>query len=113
MPMLLEVKPDQPHVVLHNEELTTPEQQYHEVTVVAEEPVIHLQDYYRQVPVAGVHTTCGEAATMMNQGQEHPCIVLCDEQMKPTGLLMRETLYRMLNGRFAADLFYRKPSYKS
>ncbi|WP_339303174.1 methyl-accepting chemotaxis protein [Paenibacillus sp. FSL R5-0519] len=109
MPMLLEVKPDQPHVVLHNEELTTPEQQHHEVTVVAEEPVIRLQDYYRQVPVAGVHTTCGEAATMMNQGQEHPCIVLCDEQMKPTGLLMRETLYRMLNGRFAADLFYRKP----
>ncbi|MDT9719057.1 methyl-accepting chemotaxis protein [Paenibacillus sp. ClWae2A] len=109
MPMLLEVKPDQPHVVLHSEELITSEMKHSEVTVVAEEPVIHLQDYYRQVPVAGVHTTCGEAATMMNQDQEHPCIVLCDEQMKPTGLLMRETLYRMLNGRFAADLFYRKP----
>lgn len=53
MPMLLEVKPDQPHVVLHNEEIVTPEQQHHEVTVVAEEPVIHLHDYYRQVPVAG------------------------------------------------------------
>ncbi|MGN7411953.1 methyl-accepting chemotaxis protein [Paenibacillus sp. SAF-068] len=109
MPMLLEVKPDQPHVVLHNEEFATPDPQHHEVTVVAKESVIHLHDYYRQVPVAGVHTTCGEAASMMNQDQEHPCIVLCDEQMRPTGLLMRETLYRMLNGRFAADLFYRKP----
>ncbi|WKL00963.1 hypothetical protein Q0F98_29275 [Paenibacillus amylolyticus] len=53
MPMLLEVKPDQPHVVLHNEEIATPEMKQSEVTVVAEEPVIHLHDYYRQVPVVG------------------------------------------------------------
>lgn len=53
MPMLLEVKPDQPHVVLHNEELTTPIMEQTEVALVAEESVIHLQDYYRQVPVAG------------------------------------------------------------
>lgn len=46
---------------------------------------------------------------MLNDGREHPCIVLCDKQMKPTGLMMRENLYRLLNGRFAADLFYRKP----
>ncbi|PQP82388.1 hypothetical protein C0Q44_13135 [Paenibacillus sp. PCH8] len=94
MPMLLEAKP----VVKQDE-----------VEAITEEHVIRLHDYYRQVPVARIHTTCGEAATMLNQNQDFPCIVLCDEQMKPIGLLMRETLYRMLNGRFAADLFYRKP----
>ncbi|PYE52461.1 CBS domain-containing protein [Paenibacillus barcinonensis] len=74
-----------------------------------EENKISIYEYCRQVPTAQESTTCGEAATMLNDGQEHPCIVLCDEQMKPTGLMMRENLYRLLNGRFAADLFYRKP----
>lgn len=109
MPMLLEAKPDHPQVVLYNEQSTKSEMEQDEVKAVAEEHAISLHDYYRQVPVAGVHTTCGEAATMLNQDKDFPCIVLCDEQMKPTGLLMRETLYRLLNGRFAADLFYRKP----
>lgn len=113
MPMLLEVKPDQPKEMLY----TQPEQAITHITQQKDEDgvmdtkniVISLRDYCRQVPVVGVHTTCGEAASLLNQDQEYPCIVLCDDQMHPLGLLMRETLYRMLNGRFAADLFYRKP----
>ncbi|GGH57933.1 hypothetical protein GCM10008014_30050 [Paenibacillus silvae] len=70
---------------------------------------VSIYEYCRQVPTAQESTTCGEAAAMLNDGREHPCIVLCDKQLKPTGLMMRENLYRLLNGRFAADLFYRKP----
>lgn len=113
MPMLLEVKPDQPKEMIYKQQeqaitLIT-EQKDEDGVVDTKDIVISLRDYSRQVPVVGVHTTCGEAASLLNQDQEYPCIVLCDDQMQPLGLLMRETLYRMLNGRFAADLFYRKP----
>ncbi|WP_024629146.1 MULTISPECIES: methyl-accepting chemotaxis protein [unclassified Paenibacillus] len=113
MPMLLEVKPDQPKEMLYSqqEQAITHiiEQKDEDGVMDTKDIVISLRDYCRQVPVVGVHTTCGEAASLLNQDLEYPCIVLCDDQMKPLGLLMRETLYRMLNGRFAADLFYRKP----
>ncbi|SEL87140.1 methyl-accepting chemotaxis protein [Paenibacillus sp. OK003] len=113
MPMLLEVKPDQPEEMINTqqEQVVTPmgEQKDEDEFGVTKENVISLRDYCRQIPVVDVHTTCGEAASLLNQDQEYPCIVLCDDHMQPLGLLMRETLYRMLNGRFAADLFYRKP----
>lgn len=113
MPMLLEVKPDQPEEIIdtQQEQVIAPmgEQKEDDKVGVTKENVISLRDYCRQIPVVDVHTTCGEAASLLNQDQEFPCIVLCDDYMQPLGLLMRETLYRMLNGRFAADLFYRKP----
>ncbi|MFJ2045126.1 methyl-accepting chemotaxis protein [Paenibacillus sp. OK060] len=113
MPMLLEVKPDQPEEMINTqqEQVVAPmgEQKDEDEIGVTKENVISLRDYCRQIPVVDVHTTCGEAASLLNQDQEYPCIVLCDDHMRPLGLLMRETLYRMLNGRFAADLFYRKP----
>ncbi|CAM2948652.1 CBS domain-containing protein [Paenibacillus taichungensis] len=113
MPMLLEVKLDQPEEIIdtQQDQVIAPmgEQKDDDKVGVTKENVISLRDYCRQIPVIDVHTTCGEAASLLNQDQEYPCIVLCDDHMHPLGLLMRETLYRMLNGRFAADLFYRKP----
>lgn len=112
MPMLLEARPENPDVSLQKREETSfvPELESDESTSeVQEEHAVSLTEYFRQVPIARGDTTCGEAAAMLSDGLEHPCIVLCDEHMKPTGLLMRENLYRLLNGRFAADLFYRKP----
>ncbi|PWW41088.1 MULTISPECIES: methyl-accepting chemotaxis protein [Paenibacillus] len=113
MPMLLEVKPDQPEEMINTQQnqVVTPmgEQKDEDEIGVTKENKISLRDYCRQIPVVDVHTTCGEAASLLNQDQDYPCIVLCDDHMRPLGLLMRETLYRMLNGRFAADLFYRKP----
>ena len=109
MPMLLEMRPIDPleqdnHVqenITDMKEVQKPERS------LLKHPLF-IRDYCREVPVVYVHTTCGEAAGMLNADEAYPCIVMCDEQMKPLGLLMRETLYRLLNGRFAADLFYRK-----
>ncbi|WP_440118356.1 methyl-accepting chemotaxis protein [Paenibacillus sp. QZ-Y1] len=109
MPMLLKVKPDQPQEILYSEESIIPNVEQKNTVVATQDHVVAARDYCRQVPAVGIHTTCGEAATLLNQDQEYPCLVLCDDQMQPLGLLMRETLYRILNGRFAADLFYRKP----
>ncbi|WP_342555211.1 methyl-accepting chemotaxis protein [Paenibacillus sp. FSL R7-0652] len=117
MPMLLEERPE----ILDDIQNKDQEQEQEQCSIVSEmqwetstndirdENIVSLYEYCREVPAARADTTCGEAAAMLSDGREHPCIVLCDEYMKPTGLLMRETLYRLLNGRFAADLFYRKP----
>ncbi|MGQ8871492.1 methyl-accepting chemotaxis protein [Paenibacillus sp. TSA_86.1] len=112
MPTLLEARPENLDADLQKEEQSSvmPDLEPDEsVSEILDEHAVSLYEYFRQVPVAKGDTTCGEAAAMLSDGLEHPCIVLCDEHMRPTGLLMRENLYRLLNGRFAADLFYRKP----
>ncbi|MDM5278730.1 methyl-accepting chemotaxis protein [Paenibacillus silvae] len=109
------VEQEPPRSEMKSDQQTTPPLQeennvrIEESNGAIEENSISIYEYCRQVPAAQENTTCGEAAAMLNDGREHPCIVLCDKQMKPTGLMMRENLYRLLNGRFAADLFYRKP----
>ncbi|CAI6022624.1 hypothetical protein PAECIP112173_00310 [Paenibacillus sp. JJ-100] len=119
MPMLLEERPESQvnHLQIENESSVLPEldreQTGKPIVNFQKDYAVSLVEYCRQVPIAKIDTTCGEAAAMLNDGKEHPCIVLCDDQMRPTGLLMRDTLYRLLNGRFAADLFYRKPIVKT
>lgn len=117
MPMLLEARPEQAEdAALVRESVTA------SADVVADVPKeqpesgpkkrLLIRDYCRQVPIVGIHTTCGEAANMLNHDKDNPCILLCDDLMQPVGMVMRETLYRLLNGRFAADLFYDKPLMK-
>ncbi|MEO2204368.1 methyl-accepting chemotaxis protein [Paenibacillus pabuli] len=109
MPMLLEVKPDLPAEDTYKHEDDSIRLTQNDLTELTLNTQVSIRDYCRQVPMVGVHTTCGEAAGMLSQDQTYPCVVLGDDQDRPQGLLMRETLYRILNGRFAADLFYRKP----
>ncbi|MGC5771139.1 methyl-accepting chemotaxis protein [Paenibacillus pabuli] len=109
MPMLLEEKPDLREETIYTQEVIASRLGQEEKTAVDSKSQVHLKDFCREVPMVGIHTTCGEAAGMLNKDQAYPCIVLCDDQMHPLGLLMRETLYKILNGRFAADLFYHKP----
>ncbi|MFS0870023.1 methyl-accepting chemotaxis protein [Paenibacillus xylanilyticus] len=111
MPMLLEVKPDLPveDTYTHEDDTSHLNQKDADAADIALKNQVSIRDYCREVPMVGIHTTCGEAASMLNQDQSYPCVVLGDDQNRPLGLLMRETLYRILNGRFAADLFYRKP----
>ncbi|MCG7377200.1 methyl-accepting chemotaxis protein [Paenibacillus sp. ACRSA] len=109
MPMLLEAIPlDLSEQDSHVQENITQMKEVQKSENTLLKHPLSIRDYCREVPVVHVHTTCGEAASMLNANEAYPCIVMCDEQMKPLGLLMRETLYRLLNGRFAADLFYRK-----
>ncbi|NUU80133.1 methyl-accepting chemotaxis protein [Paenibacillus xylanilyticus] len=109
MPMLLEEKPDLPLEDTYKHEDDSALVTEEDNTELSFNNQVSIRDYCRQVPMVGVHTTCGEAASMLNHDQSYPCVVLGDDQNRPQGLIMREKLYRILNGRFAADLFYRKP----
>lgn len=59
----------------------------------------------RKVPVIGVEVTCRSVLKQFQRQPELPCIVVCDDDHKPLGLLMRDRFFRHLAGRFAADLF--------
>ncbi|MBM6382421.1 MAG: CBS domain-containing protein [Paenibacillus sp.] len=108
MPTLLEEKPDLSVEDTYKHEDDSIRLTQDDLTELTLNNQVAIREYCRQVPMVGVNTTCGEAASILSQEQKYPCVVLGDDQNRPLGLLMRETLYRILNGRFAADLFYRK-----
>ncbi|WP_127536520.1 methyl-accepting chemotaxis protein [Paenibacillus illinoisensis] len=108
MPTLLEEKPDLSVEDTYKHEDDSIRLTQDDLTELTLNNQVAIREYCRQVPMVGVHTTCGEAASILSQEQKYPCVVLGDDQNRPLGLLMRDTLYRILNGRFAADLFYRK-----
>lgn len=68
------------------------------------------REYCRRVPVIGPRELCREVLQMFQKQAEIPCIVISDEHHSPVGLIMRDTFYRHLAGRFAADLFYERPA---
>ncbi|WP_160043265.1 methyl-accepting chemotaxis protein [Paenibacillus sp. USDA918EY] len=65
--------------------------------------------YLRNVPLLKPDVTCREAFGMLREQPHLPCIVICGEEMRPEGLLMKEAFYRRLTGRFAADLYFGRP----
>ncbi|MEF2968399.1 methyl-accepting chemotaxis protein [Paenibacillus sp. M1] len=71
---------------------------------------VEAADYCREAPVISPEELCRKVLTMFQQQEEIPCIVICNEDRVPTGLIMRDAFYRQLAGRFAADLFYERPA---
>lgn len=65
--------------------------------------------YLRNVPGVDPDMTCREAFDLLKEQPHLPCVVICGEGMRPEGLLMKEAFYRRLTGRFAADLYFRRP----
>ncbi|MDQ0191778.1 methyl-accepting chemotaxis protein [Paenibacillus wynnii] len=71
---------------------------------------ISIVDYCIQVPSVTGNIECSEVLSIFGANEGIPCIVLCDEEQKPTGLLMRDVFYQAMAGRYAADLFYLRPA---
>lgn len=71
---------------------------------------IESQHYCKFVPVITEEELCVDALRLFQRDADAPCIVICDQQQLPIGLLMRDKLNRLLAGRFAADLFYNRPA---
>lgn len=80
-----------------------------EVTEVA---AVEVRFYCRKVPVIGAEVTCRHVLGQFQKQPELPCIVICDDDHKPMGLLMRDRFFRHLAGRFAADLFYEESAFR-
>ncbi len=71
---------------------------------------VFAADYCRIVPVISPGELCREVLRMFQKQPDLSCIVICDDDSFPVGLIMRDTFYRHLAGRFAADLFYERPA---
>ncbi|MGN7358138.1 methyl-accepting chemotaxis protein [Paenibacillus sp. SAF-054] len=70
---------------------------------------ISAADCRRTVPALAQTVTCGEALSMLKEQPHLPCLVICGEDLRPEGLLMKDAFYRKLTGRFAADLYFDRP----
>lgn len=68
-----------------------------------------IADYCTPVPVIGTDVKCSEVLTIFRRNEGIPCVVL-SEREQPAGLLMRESFYRALAGRYAVELFYARPA---
>ncbi|WP_055108795.1 methyl-accepting chemotaxis protein [Paenibacillus ihumii] len=72
--------------------------------------VVKTETYCRTVPTAVPEESCHGVLRLFRDNGNIPCVVVCDHSHRPLGLLMRDTFYRRLAGRFAADLFYERPA---
>lgn len=73
---------------------------------------VEARSFCRKVPVISPETPCHQVMGQFQRQPELPCIVVCDDDHKPLGLLMRDRFFRHLAGRFAADLFYEVASFR-
>lgn len=71
---------------------------------------IEAEHYLKLVPVISEDELCIHVLRLFQRDLDTPCIVICDQQKSPIGLMMRDKLNRLLAGRFAADLFYNRPA---
>lgn len=74
--------------------------------------LVMLLDFARTVPTVTSDLTCKEILTVMGNGEECECVVVCDAGGRPEGLLMRSRVYAKLQGRFSSELYYDKPIMK-
>ncbi|MEK3883119.1 methyl-accepting chemotaxis protein [Paenibacillus sp. PL2-23] len=69
--------------------------------------IVMLLDYARTVPTVTSDLTCSELLTVIGNNRSE-CVVVCDKEGRPEGLLMRNRIYAKLQGRFSAELYYDK-----
>lgn len=74
-------------------------------TTVTDTKELHLRHYLITVPTIRAQETCRETFIRFKRQTHLPCIVLCDEQERPEGLIMREQFYRHMASRFASELY--------
>lgn len=74
-------------------------------TIATDTKELHLRHYLITVPAIRAQETCRETFIRFKRQTHLPCIVLCDEQERPEGLIMREQFYRHMASRFASELY--------
>ncbi|MFD1991198.1 methyl-accepting chemotaxis protein [Paenibacillus nicotianae] len=74
-------------------------------TTATDTKELHLRHYLITVPAIRAQETCRETFIRFKRQTHLPCIVLCDEQERPEGLIMREQFYRHMASRFASELY--------
>lgn len=95
-------KENKQEIVEHVDQMIATDIQNHIQTDAKE---LRLRHYVITVPAIHAQETCRETFVRFKHQTHLPCIVLCDEQERPEGLIMREQFYRHMASRFASELY--------
>lgn len=91
------------HTIVENAEQNIDKEPQSPIETDAKE--LRLRHYLITVPAIRAQETCRETFVRFKRQTHLPCIVLCDEQERPEGLIMREQFYRHMASRFASELY--------
>jgi methyl-accepting chemotaxis protein len=70
---------------------------------------IDLRAFIRCAVVADPQMTCEQVMRLFERHADSECIVVCEDERVPCGLVMRDKLIRRLGSRFGASLYSDKP----
>lgn len=79
-------------------------------SVENKESQVEVATYCRNVPAVSESESCQQVLHIFQNHLDLPCVVPCDDNHVPIGLIMRDKFYKHLASRFAADLFYDRPA---
>lgn len=74
-----------------------------------ESGLIRLTDYITQAPLTRIDRTCGDVQKLFRARAESECILVCDDNDIPLGLVMRDRFYMNISKRFGVELYYDRP----
>lgn len=69
---------------------------------------ITLADFIRKAPAIDADRSCRETIAVFKQNADIECVVICGNDSRPLGLMMRNQFFLKLGHRFSADLYYEK-----
>lgn len=76
---------------------------------LSSDPTPHLSEVLQFAPTIRSSQTCRETIRVMFSYPDSPCIVVCDKNEQPIGLVMCERFYLRICSRIGRDSFYNDP----
>ncbi len=68
-----------------------------------------LVPYIRRCITVQTGQPCGRVSKLLQENADQECIVVCDENGVPEGLVMRQSFFRMMGKRYGTDLYGERP----
>jgi len=72
------------------------------------QPIV-VGDYVKGCPVVAPKQQSDDLVSMFRRKQQFECVVVCDEQQQPMGLIMKDRFFRLLGSLYGMSLFGNKP----
>ncbi len=71
---------------------------------------LHIKDWIKSCPVVQWQLPCQELVHLFRERSDAECVVVCEENNKPIGLIMKDVFFRKLGSLYGMSLFSDKPS---
>lgn len=69
------------------------------------QPGMSVRDWLRSCPVVQPGMPCGELVELFRERSDLECVVVCDPQERPAGLVMKNRFFRLLGSTYGLSLF--------